>query len=69
MELSRVQKPEDLQIIYSKMKLNDTAQKISYLKNAMKIRATRCDIPDTPEEELISLEELALSHVWEGLQA
>lgn len=66
MDLRSVKSESDLAVFYEKNKLVDVDAKISFLRKSMKIRATRYDVPYTTEEELISLEELVLSHLWEG---
>jgi hypothetical protein len=44
--------------------LQTIEEKISYLTKAMKIRATRSEDNETPEEALEGLEELALLGFW-----
>lgn len=67
MRLQEAQGQSDLQQIYSENNLTEIRAKIDFLRDSMKIRASRSDVPDTLDEELISLEELALTHYWEGL--
>lgn len=68
MELQDIKSHDDILAIYKEQNLTSVAEKAKYLAGVMKILATRCDIEDSPEDELASLEELALSHLWEGLR-
>ena len=67
MKLKDANTVDDLAAIYNENNLTNISSKIQYLKAAMKIRASRSDTEDTPEEELLGLEELAITHCWEGL--
>lgn len=68
MELREIRERAQFEPFYRDNELFTTEDKIEHLRNALKIRASRCDVQDTPEEELIGLEDLVLSHLWEGLQ-
>jgi hypothetical protein len=67
MDLRSAKTIEDLKKIYDAESLRRPADKIAFLKSGMKLLATRSDSPDTEDEELTSLEELAISHLWVGL--
>jgi hypothetical protein len=64
MTLHDVEKPEQFSEYYKANGLNSVAEKISYLTKAMKIRATRSEGRESPEDTLAGLEELALLGFW-----
>jgi hypothetical protein len=66
MRLHEVSAPEQFEEYYRSNNLQTTDAKISYLKNAMKIRAMLCDEAETPEEVLAGLEESALHGFWKA---
>lgn len=68
MELREISKKEDFAPFYEGNGLSTTEEKIDYLRKALKIRASRCDVEDRPADELAGLEDLVMSHLWEGLQ-
>lgn len=68
MTLNEVKTFSDFSTVYEAYNLHGVGEKISFLRKALKIRASRSDIEDTPEGELRELEELVLTHLWEGLQ-
>jgi hypothetical protein len=65
-DLRDVEDQSQFEGLYRSKGLRDTADKIGYLKTAMKIRATCCDDPETPEEILAGLEETALLGYWKA---
>lgn len=67
MNLRDVNSEEDFEIFYRENQLDTIKSKIDFLRKAMKIRASRSDGPYSDEDELSSLKELALSHMWEGM--
>ena len=67
MQLTNIQKHTDFDLFYAEHNLNTVEQKIAYLRKELKIIVTKCN-DDTPSEELLGLEELVLTHLWEGLQ-
>jgi hypothetical protein len=66
MTLHDVNAPEQFEAYYKSNNLQTTDAKISYLRNAMKIRAILCDEVETPEEVLAGLEESAILGFWKA---
>jgi len=66
MTLHEVNAPEQFEEYYKSNNLQTLPDKISYLKNAMKIRAMLCDEDETDEEILNGLEESALLGYWKA---
>jgi hypothetical protein len=64
MSLRDVTAQEQFSELYRSNGLESVEDKIRYLTSAMKIRATRMEGKETPEEELDGLEELALLGYW-----
>ena len=62
--LADVEEQTDFAELYSNQGLQDIKDKIAFLTKELGIIATRCEQEETPEEELIGLEEYALLHPW-----
>ena len=67
MKLTEVKTKTDLEILYTERGLKNIKEKISFLHNEMEILASCGDV-ETEEEELLRLEELALTKIWKGLR-
>jgi hypothetical protein len=64
MTLHDIERHEQFKEYYAANNLNDIDEKIDNLTRTMKIRATRCDETEGPEEILAGLEETALFGNW-----
>lgn len=67
MNLKEVKTKNDIETLYVENNLTSLKDKILFLRNEMGILASRGDV-ETEEEELLGLEELALTKIWKGLR-
>lgn len=67
-ELHNIHKREDFAAFYTRRELVKIEDKIACLKSVLKILASRSDEEDTPEEELMGLEDFVMSHLWEAFE-
>lgn len=68
MELREISRREDFDSFYKENGLVTIEAKIEHLRNVLQILASRSDEEDTPEEELMGLEDFIMSHLWEAFQ-
>ena len=71
MDLKDVKTHDDILQLYNEKNLTSIKEKIDYLKDTMGVLASRCEQYELTSEdeldELLGLEDLALTHMWEGL--
>lgn len=67
-ELHEIHERADFVSFYERRKIVTVEEKISCLKGVLKILASRSDEADTPEEELMGLEDFVMSHLWEAFE-
>lgn len=66
MKLQNAKNQDDINYIYEINGIRSTPAKIQFLREQMKILSSSF-VEEDLEDELIGLEELVLTHLWEGL--
>ena len=71
MDLKDVKNHDDILQLYNEKNLTSIKEKIDYLKDTMGVLKSKCEQYELTSEdeldELLGLEDLALTHMWEAL--
>lgn len=67
-ELHEIHERADFVSFYERRGIVEIEDKIRCLRKVLKILASRSDEADTPEEELMGLEDFVMSHLWEAFE-
>ena len=65
-ELKNIHEREEFSLLYRKNRLLKTKDKIAFLKQNLGVLRSS-DAVESAEEELLGLEDLVMSHIWEPL--
>ena len=65
-ELKNIHEREEFSLLYQKNRLLETKDKIDFLKQNLGVLRSS-DAVESAEEELLGLEDLVMSHIWEPL--